>query len=112
MSRVLTDTERRILNVIKLYEKAIEEKRCTFGVQVMETGLGAILRGEQTGLYEVLSIKDVKDGKGKPAHWVRFTIQEFENYLHFLLAQSGMAYLANYQLVLTDGYVVTVEAHA
>lgn len=106
--RELTDQERRLVKLVGEYEKAISDRALSFVIIVGESGMAAMIRGENMGYFAFLKYVESKTKEGQNVYKVRFAIHEFEKYLHFILQQSNMAYLMNYNLILQDGYGVEI----
>lgn len=97
--RELSRQEQLAINLIKVYEKALTNHNNTMKLEVSKVGLRAISEGVNNYLFTVLKV----DTMGIDCFHVHFKISEFEMYLHFILAQSAMALLEDYTLILQDG---------
>lgn len=106
--RPLEDGEQRFLTLLRAYEKALDEHRLTFSIQLTEEAAEPLLKGSELGFYSLLKVAEIRDVNGLPALWVKFQIGEFEKYVHFILSQAGMALLSNYKLVLRDNFSIEV----
>jgi hypothetical protein len=108
-TRELSTSESRILGIIREYEAAIDEGALIYSIITSQSGMDGIDRATGLALFTIVDAKPVASAAfNSQAYKVTFTLDQFENYLHFVLSQAGMAYLLNGKLCFTDGYVIEV----
>lgn len=110
MIRKLTPYEEGLLNLVRAYERAIEDKRLTIAIQLNEEQLKQVMVGEEIGYFKgPCGLVERRDEQtGMPYFYTVFYLTDFDGYLHYVFQDAGMAILKNYTVALNDGYVVDI----
>lgn len=105
-ARALTPSEERVVDLVKVFDKAAEDRKNVVILMGSKEATEMIGKLELQGRIKTLKVEwDTKQAK----YAIAFSMQEFYRYLKFVLKQTGLTLRPDGSLKTYDNYTISSE---